>query len=99
MTTAGTEIWHPDDGHDFQNLANSIRQKGRTNIYNPELLDAIDTSIDDLNDELRALSLDIHGMEACPNIYHGILHSITLQIILSSSLKKRIQLHLFSGHS
>lgn len=61
MTTAGTEIWRPDDGHDLKALATSIQLKRGQNVYKPEILDVIDATMDGLSDELRALSLDIHG--------------------------------------
>ena len=61
MTTAGTEIWHPDDGHNLDMLANSIRHEMGKNVYKSEVLDVIEVNIDSLSDELRALSLDIHG--------------------------------------
>lgn len=60
-TTAGKDIWRPDDGHDLTALANSIYQATGRNVHRPEILDAIDASIDSSSDELRQLSLDIHG--------------------------------------
>jgi hypothetical protein len=73
MTTAGTETWRPDDGYDLDRLTNSIQQKGGSNVYKPEFLNAIDSRIDSLSDELRALSLDIHGESSCrPDIYNEV---------------------------
>jgi hypothetical protein len=63
MTTAGSEIWRVGDGHDLERLAKSIQQKNGRNVYEPEFLDAIDACIDSLSDELRILSLDIHGKD------------------------------------
>jgi hypothetical protein len=63
MTPTGIEIWRPGDDHDLEELASSIQQKGGKNVYKPEFLDAIDASIDSLSDELRTLSLDIHGKD------------------------------------
>lgn len=61
MTTAGSEIWRPEDGHDLKALSTSIQQNLGQHVYRPEILDAIDATIDALYDELRSLSLDIHG--------------------------------------
>lgn len=61
VTTAGPDIWRPDDGHDLQALTASIRQKRGLDTYNPKVLDAIDAFIDGMSDELRELSIDIHG--------------------------------------
>jgi len=58
--SAGTEIWRLDDGHDVAALANSIHRTTGRNVYKPEILDAIDASIDSFSDDLRGLSLDIH---------------------------------------
>jgi amidohydrolase len=60
MTTAGSEIWRPEDGHDLKALSTSIQQNLGQHVYRPEILDAIDATIDALYDELRSLSLDIH---------------------------------------
>jgi amidohydrolase len=60
MTTAGSKIWRPEDSHDVEALAASIRQERGQNVYRPEIHDVIDATIDALSDELRALSLDIH---------------------------------------
>lgn len=61
MTTAGSDIWRPEDNHDLEALATSIRQERGQNVYRPDIHDVIDATIDALSDELRALSLDIHG--------------------------------------
>ena len=61
VTTAGPVIWRPDDGHDLQALATSIQQKRGLDTYHPEFLDAIDAFIDGMSDELRELSINIHG--------------------------------------
>ena len=67
MTPTGIGLWRSGDGHDPEVLANSIQQKVGKNVYKPELLDAIDASIDSLSDELRVLSLDIHGKDLYRN--------------------------------
>jgi hypothetical protein len=67
MTPTEIEIWRPGDGHDLEGLANSIQQEGGKNVYKPEFLDAVDASIDSLSDELRTLSLDIHGKDFYQN--------------------------------
>lgn len=64
VTTAGPDIWRPDDGHDLQALAASIQQKSGLESYNPKVLDAIDAFIEEMSDELRELSIDIHGEHA-----------------------------------
>lgn len=61
MTTASSEIWRPEDSHDVEALAASIRQERGQNVYRPEIHDVIDATINALSDELLALSLDIHG--------------------------------------
>lgn len=61
MTTADSEIWRPADSHDLEALAAAIRQERGQNVYRPEIHDVIDAKIDSMSDELRAISLDIHG--------------------------------------
>lgn len=65
ITTAGTDIWRPDDGHDVTAIASSISRANGQSVYKPEILDAIDASIDSSSDELRKLSLDIHCKHFC----------------------------------
>lgn len=64
FTTAGPEIWRPEDGHDLEIFATSIKQKQGKSGLEPEFLDFVDSHIDQLSDELRTLSLDIHGKQA-----------------------------------
>jgi hypothetical protein len=87
MTTAGTEIWHPDDGHNLDMLANSIRHEMGKNVYKPEVLDVIEVNIDSLSDELRALSLDIHGKSSISR-FLGLRLKLIPQITPSLSMKK-----------
>lgn len=61
LTTAGSDIWRPDDNHSVETIENSIREQRGKNVDRPDILDAIDASINALSDELRTLSLDIHG--------------------------------------
>ena len=72
MTTASTEMWRSDDGHDVDKLmASLIQQEGGTDVHQPEFLNAIESSIDSLSDKLRTLSLDIHGESLrCMNRYN-----------------------------
>jgi len=61
MTTAGTDIWRSGDGYDLDSLAISLQKKGGPGGYKPEIIDVIEATIDLLSDELRELSLSIHG--------------------------------------
>ena len=74
MTTASTEMWRSDDGHDVDKLMATrslIQQEGGTDVHQPEFLNAIESSIDSLSDKLRTLSLDIHGESLrCMNRYN-----------------------------
>jgi hypothetical protein len=47
--------WRPEDDPNIR----PPLQEGQ--VYRPDILDVIETSIDGLSEELRALSLDIHG--------------------------------------
>ena len=50
-------IWRPGD---------KIPAEGSgKEIYRPEIFQTIDTSIDDLDEKLRALSVEIHGKYKC----------------------------------
>lgn len=61
MTTAEADIWRSEDVHDTNALANLLRGKRRRYAYKPEFLDMIEATINHLSDELRELSLSIHG--------------------------------------
>lgn len=64
MTTRSANIiWRPEDVHDIGALANYLQETGVQSGYTTkaEILDAIDATIDHLSDELRELSLSIHG--------------------------------------
>jgi|SRR5882762_8008977 len=61
MTTAGSDIWRPEDNHDLDALASTLQRKGEHGAYNPAIIDAIEATISLLSDELRELSLSIHG--------------------------------------
>lgn len=51
-------VWRPEDDPKIR----PPLHKGK--VYRPDILDGIETSIDGLSGELRALSLDIHGNAA-----------------------------------
>ncbi|KAG2136021.1 hypothetical protein DEU56DRAFT_806055 [Suillus clintonianus] len=48
-------VWRPEDDPDIR----PPKQEGQ--VYRPDMLNVIDTTLDGLSSELRALSLDIHG--------------------------------------
>jgi len=48
--------WHPEDG-----AAPSPLKPGSSDIYRPDVLETIANRIEELSEELRGLSLDIHG--------------------------------------
>ncbi|EDR10639.1 uncharacterized protein LACBIDRAFT_317321 [Laccaria bicolor S238N-H82] len=50
------EVWRPDD-----NAQPKPRRPGSSDIYRPDVLETIESTIKDLDAELRALSLDIHA--------------------------------------
>lgn len=50
-------LWRPD-------VDISLFRGDGKDIYEPEFFETIDTAIETLSDELRALSLDIHGKRA-----------------------------------
>ncbi|KAF7969657.1 hypothetical protein HWV62_26698 [Athelia sp. TMB] len=55
------EVWRPDNKEHAAALTKILQSKtAKDNVYKPEVLDAIENSIDALSDELRALSVDIH---------------------------------------
>ena len=47
-------LWHKDDPI-------TMPLGTKETMYRPEILDAIEQTVESLNDELRSLSLDIHG--------------------------------------
>jgi hypothetical protein len=61
MTSAGSDIWRPEDDHNLDALANSLQEKGTQGVYKPEILDVIEATINALSDELREVSLSIHS--------------------------------------
>ncbi|KIM92344.1 hypothetical protein PILCRDRAFT_810393 [Piloderma croceum F 1598] len=61
MTSAGSEIWRPEDDHNLDALATSLQETGTQDVYKPEILDAIEATINALSDELREVSLSIHS--------------------------------------
>lgn len=54
ISNESTALWHKDDS------IYEPRGTGET-TYRPEILDAIEQTVGSLDEELRALSLDIHG--------------------------------------
>jgi hypothetical protein len=56
--TAGSIIWRPGDGYDIDELANSLRGNGTHQL---EIIDVVEATINALSQELRELSLTIHG--------------------------------------
>ena len=55
-TFASNEVWRPDD-----NAQPKPGRPGFSDLYRPDVLETIESTIKDLDPELRALSLDIHG--------------------------------------
>lgn len=53
----GTVIWRPDDDQHP-----SPSHPGSSDIYRPDILETIEAKIQELDQQLRELSLDIHGM-------------------------------------
>jgi len=49
-------IWRPGDGKHP-----APTKPGSSELYRPDILETIEAKIKELDDELRALSLDIHG--------------------------------------
>ena len=54
VSDESTALWHRDDP-----VSNPLGT--RESIYRPEILDAIEHTVEALDEELRALSLNIHG--------------------------------------
>lgn len=55
-------IWRTEDDHDIDAVANALRKTTLgEGIYRPDILETIETSIEGLSEELRGLSLDVHG--------------------------------------
>lgn len=50
------DVWRPEDKY-----TPAPRDPHPERIYKPEVLETIEETISGLSDELRALSLDIHG--------------------------------------
>ena len=60
------EVWRPDNKEHAAALTEILQSKtAKDNVYRPDVLDAIEKSIDALSEELRALSIDIHGKIDC----------------------------------
>lgn len=61
MTTpqALPPVWRPED------LGKPTPEGPFNEIYRPDILEAIETRIADLDGELRNLSVDIHGERSC----------------------------------
>lgn len=50
-------VWRPDD-----NAKATPARPGSSEIFRPDILETIEAKIAELDPELRALSLDIHGL-------------------------------------
>ncbi|KAG5636875.1 hypothetical protein H0H81_006536 [Sphagnurus paluster] len=57
-------VWHPDDGL----KPAPTHPEGSKDIYRPDILESIEATIKELDQELRALSLDIHALLAHPEL-------------------------------
>jgi len=55
--TASDLPWHPDD-----KATPAPARPGLSQLFRPDVLETIEQKIGELDEELRALSLDIHGM-------------------------------------
>ena len=55
-TFSVNEVWRSDDNAQPKPL-----RPGSSDLYRPDVLETIESTIKDLDPELRALSLDIHG--------------------------------------
>jgi hypothetical protein len=55
MTTSRGTAWRPDDG------TKPAPERPESEIFRPDVLTVIERKIHELSDDLRALSLDIHG--------------------------------------
>jgi hypothetical protein len=53
-------LWRPEDKYHPTPL-----RPGSSEIYRADILETIEVKIKELNEELRAVSLDIHGESAC----------------------------------
>ena len=49
-------VWRPDDG-----LRPAPAKPGSTELFRPDVLETIEKRISEADEELRSLSLDIHG--------------------------------------
>ncbi|KAF8960876.1 hypothetical protein BDZ97DRAFT_1921766 [Flammula alnicola] len=56
ISTPNNKVWHPDD-----KAQATPSSPNASEIYRPDILETIEANIKDLDDELRALSLDIHA--------------------------------------
>jgi hypothetical protein len=56
-SSAKAIVWHPDD-----NAQPAPSNPNPSEIYRPEVLETIEAKIHEMDSDLRALSLDIHGM-------------------------------------
>lgn len=56
------EVWRTDNKEHAAILEKILKQKTeKANIFRPDVLDFMEKRIDGLSEELRALSIDIHG--------------------------------------
>lgn len=54
---ASSKVWRPEDGHDVDLIVTAVRGAASQS----EILDAIEITINSSSNELRELSLKIHG--------------------------------------
>lgn len=64
VSNASQEVWHPENP-----AAPAPAKPNSGEIYRPEVLATIEARISELDEELRALSLDIHSEETRCIIY------------------------------
>lgn len=60
--TSFTESTTPPPKWKEGDKGNAKPERPNTPVYRPDILEAIETRISELDEELRALSLDIHGL-------------------------------------
>lgn len=53
---SNAKVWRPDD-----TAQPTPKQPGSSQLYRPDILETIEAKIKEMDSELRALSLDIHG--------------------------------------
>jgi len=54
---SNARVWHPDD-----KVKATPSKPNSSSIYRPDVLETIEAKVADMDAELRALSLDIHGI-------------------------------------